>query len=79
MRIVVKVKTGSKIDEVKKVSLPADKRGENYEIKIKARPIEGQANQELIRTLSEFFRVPRDRVTIKSGLKSKNKIINIAD
>lgn len=70
MKISISVKTGSKIQEVKKI-------GDIYEVRVKARPIEGKANQEVIRLLSEFFEIPKSQIKIKSGTKSKNKIVEI--
>lgn len=46
-------------------------------IKIKAPQIEGKANKALIDFLSEEFKVAKSCITIKSGMLSKNKIIEI--
>ncbi len=71
--ISVAVKTGSK--------------NENYEISgdgtikiaIKERPVENKANEAVIRKIAEIFDEPKNKIKIKSGLKSKNKIIIIDD
>lgn len=47
-------------------------------IRLAAPPVDGQANEELIRFLAKLFRVSRQQVTILSGLTSKNKVIGIA-
>lgn len=44
---------------------------------IRSIPVEGAANNELIRYLSKTFEVLPNNVIIKKGLKNKNKIIEI--
>ena len=46
-------------------------------IKIAAPPVEGAANEELIRFLVKVFAVPRRAVTILSGATAKNKIVRL--
>jgi len=40
-------------------------------------PIDNKANLDVINILSEYFNVRKSKVLIKSGLKSKNKIVQI--
>lgn len=44
---------------------------------LKSPPVEGKANEELIRRLADRFRVPKSRIRIKSGLSSRNKLVEI--
>ncbi len=54
------------------------KTGENsFEIYLKSRPIDNRANLELLQLLSDYFKVNKSQIVIKSGLKSKLKIIEI--
>jgi uncharacterized protein len=46
-------------------------------IKIAAPPVDGAANEELLRYLAQLFAVPRRAVTILSGEMAKNKIVRI--
>ena len=46
-------------------------------IGIKSKPIEGEANKEIIKKLSKHFQIPVSCIQIKSGNKSKRKIIEI--
>lgn len=46
-------------------------------VKIKSPPVDGAANAELIKTLAEFFEVPKSAVAIIKGATSKNKQIKI--
>ena len=47
-------------------------------IRLAAPPIEGQANEELIRLLAELFDTPRRRIVILSGQTSKNKVVGVS-
>ncbi|MBT8490304.1 MAG: YggU family protein [Deltaproteobacteria bacterium] len=47
-------------------------------LKITAPPVEGKANEECIRFLSDKLGIKKNRITIKAGHKSKNKIIVIS-
>jgi len=44
---------------------------------LKAAPKEGKANQELIKTLADYYQVSKNQIRIINGLTSKNKIIKI--
>jgi uncharacterized protein len=46
-------------------------------IKIASPPVDGAANEELLRYLAQLFAVPRRAVTILSGEMAKNKIVRI--
>ena len=50
----------------------------NYlKIKLKAAPVKGEANAELIKLLSKKYNVSKSRVEIIKGLNTKNKRVNI--
>ena len=46
-------------------------------IGIKSKPIKGEANKEIIKKLAKHFGISTSLVQIKSGHKSKQKIIQI--
>lgn len=50
---------------------------ESFKIQVKAPPIEGKANAELISFLAKAFGVPKKAVTIESGDKSRAKRVSI--
>ena len=51
---------------------------QNYlKIKLKAIPEKGLANKELIKVLSQFFKVPKNNIEILAGHASKVKIVKI--
>jgi len=45
--------------------------------KIKAQPIDGKANEELIRLVAERFGVRKAQVSIKSGASGRMKLVQI--
>ena len=46
-------------------------------MKLQAQPIEGKANEALVRYLAEALSVPRSAVTITHGLTSKRKLVEV--
>lgn len=48
-----------------------------YMVSVKSPPKEGKANEELIEVLAKYFNVPKTRISIESGHKTRNKMIVI--
>ena len=72
-RINVRVKTGTSQEKL-------EMRGSREAlIWIQEKPVEGKANEAVIRILAKHFGVERRAVVIKSGLRSKAKLIEIHD
>ena len=71
MKVSVSIKPGSKIP-----GISIDK-GEKYIIRTSARPVDGRANLEMIDILADYFKVPKGKINILSGHKSRNKIVEI--
>ena len=46
-------------------------------IGIESKPMKGEANKEIINKLSKHFQIPTSSIQIKSGHKSKLKIVEI--
>lgn len=65
------VKTGSKTPGVEGVE------EDRVRIRVRSKPIDGEANSELIEIISEFFKVPKSKIEIVKGATSRNKIIKI--
>lgn len=90
MRIYVKVSPRSSKNEVHPVessllrgaALPQFNRvnqnfyGE-YKVKLTAAPVDGKANEALIKILSEHFKVAKSRISIVGGNTAKTKIVDI--
>jgi len=49
----------------------------SLKVKIKASPVKGKANQELIKVLADHFQVAKSQIEIAKGLTGRNKIIKI--
>ncbi len=71
MRIFVKVKPNSKVEKVEKIDEV------HFVVSVKAPPVEGKANEALIKLLSDYFNIPKGNIKIVSGLSSKSKIVEI--
>ncbi|MCQ4152640.1 MAG: DUF167 domain-containing protein [Archaeoglobales archaeon] len=70
MRISVKVKPSARETRV-------EKSGEEYLVSVRSPPVEGKANAELIEALAKYFGVPKSRIRIVAGQKSRKKIVEI--
>jgi uncharacterized protein (TIGR00251 family) len=49
----------------------------SLKIKIKAKPIEGKANKELIKVVADFLKIKGSEIEICSGQTSRNKGVKI--
>jgi uncharacterized protein (TIGR00251 family) len=71
MRIYIKVSPRSSKNEVAMIS-----EGE-YKVKITAPPVDGEANEMLIKVLATHFGVSKSCVQIVGGKSAKTKIVDI--
>ena len=67
MLVKIKVHANSSKEEIRKI-------GEIYEVWVKEKPIQGKVNSKLLKMFKKYFKKP---VRIKSGLTSRNKIIEL--
>jgi len=49
----------------------------DYEVRVDERATEGKANKRLVEILSEHFNIPKSKIAILKGTKSRNKIIEV--
>ncbi len=71
MKIKVKVVPNSSEQSIEKIN-------ENeFKIKLKSVPEKNKANKELLKLLSEYFKVSTNKINISKGFFSKNKTIEI--
>ena len=68
MRIKLKVHANSSQEKLIKLS------GTEYELWIKEKPVDGKANDEIVKILKKYFGKP---IKIVSGFSSKIKIIEL--
>lgn len=71
MNIAVKVKTGANTECVEQVD------STHFVVSVKAPPKEGKANQAVIRCLARHFAIAPSRVRIRSGLSSRQKVVDV--
>ncbi|MFO7995744.1 MAG: DUF167 domain-containing protein [Dehalococcoidia bacterium] len=72
MKIQVKVKPSSSTEEIRR-------EWDSFIIQVKEPPQEGKANQAVIKLLAQHFGVPRSQIRILSGLRSRNKVIEVRE
>lgn len=81
MRIFVKVKANSKenkvIEPVQRLLQTDERLNDYYTVCVKEPPVEGRANDAVIKTLAEYFDVSRSQVRLVSGAVSKIKVFDI--
>ena len=70
MKVLIRVKSNSKTEEIVQ-------EGDKLLIKVHEQPREGKANQAVIKLLAQHFGVSMSQIRILSGLRSKNKIIEL--
>ncbi|MEL6461005.1 MAG: DUF167 domain-containing protein [Cyanobacteria bacterium J06621_15] len=71
MQINVKVKPNSKQQKI------IEEENGTLTIRLKSPPVDGKANEELIKILSKKYSVPKSYIRIKSGISSRQKLIEI--
>ena len=69
--VCVRLKPNAKREKVEAVE------GGTLAVWVNAPPVEGRANAALIELLSEILGIPKSYLSIKRGLGSKNKVIEI--
>ena len=72
IKLLVKVKPGSGKDEIS-----VDEQN-NFSIKIKAKPIDGEANDYLVKYLAKEFNLSKGSIQIEKGATSRLKRIALA-
>jgi hypothetical protein len=48
-------------------------------VRLKAQPVDGKANAELIALLAAHFKVARASIKVKSGLAARSKLVSIGE
>ena len=54
-----------------------EKKGDSWRVKVTAAPVDGKANEALIKLISKELKVAKSTVIIKGGVTSKRKVIEI--
>lgn len=69
----VKVKPNARVSELEEQS------DGTWLARVKAPPVDGKANEELVALIAKHFGVRRNQVSIKSGAGGRLKLVQIAD
>ena len=69
--VLIHVQPGARRTEI------AGRHGDAIKIRVAAPPVDGAANQELIRFLAGYFKVSKSAVEIVSGAGSRDKRVRI--
>ena len=68
----VKVKPRAKVSELSKAA------DGTWVARLKAPPVDGKANEELVALVAEKFQCRKSAVTIKAGSASRTKLVRVA-
>lgn len=71
MRIYIKVIPRSSRNLVEKIS------GGEYRVRLTAPPVDGKANEALIKLLSEYFGVGKSAIVIIGGKSTQRKMVDV--
>ena len=72
MKITIKVKAGAKQAKIEKIS------DSSFSVWVKEKPQDGKANYAVRESIADYFNIPKSRVTLYSGGKSKTKLFEIS-
>lgn len=50
----------------------------SFDVKVDEKAMGGRANRRLVEILSEHFKVPRSRISIVRGAKSRDKMVEVS-
>lgn len=73
MKVSIKVIPGAKTETIQ-TALDG-----SIKVWVKGKPVEGEANRALISLLAKYYKTTKGKVRIISGLKSRNKVVEIID
>ncbi len=71
MKIIIKAKPGHREDKIEKVD------EKNYIVYVKAPPVDGKANESIIKLLATHFDVSPSLIEIISGYMGRIKVVEI--
>ena len=76
-KILIRVKPGSSQEKIVLVAPALDDSLAEYNVYLRAKPHDGEANTALIKLLSKHFKVAKTSISILRGAKSHTKIIEL--
>ena len=76
-RLPVRLTPGASSDRIDGWDVDADGRPV-LKVRVRARPVEGEANAALLKLLAKTLRVPKSAVSLDRGGQSRTKMISVA-
>ena len=76
-RLAVKLTPGASVDRIDGWDVDAEGRPV-LKVRVRARPIEGEANEALVKLLARALGVAKSAVSVQRGGQSRTKILEIA-
>lgn len=73
MHLTVVAKAKKKQEKVLKIT------SDTYAVSVKEPPVDGRANEAIIKSLSKYFNIPRSQILLISGYTSKIKTFDVPD
>jgi uncharacterized protein (TIGR00251 family) len=52
---------------------------DSFEVRVKEKPIKGQANKAVVKLLSFYFKISEEKIRLIKGFRGKNKIFELVD
>src|SRR5260370_11951713 len=71
--MLIRVHVTSNAKEARVVKVGDD----SFEVRVDERAVNGRANKRLLEILSKHFVVPKSRIFITKGMKSRDKIVQV--
>ena len=75
-RLAIKLTPGAATDRIDGWDLDAEGRPV-LKVRVRARPVEGEANEALVKLLARALGVPKSAVSVQRGGQSRTKILEI--
>ena len=75
-RLAVKLTPGASADRIDGWDVDAEGRPV-LKVRVRARPVEGEANEALVKLLAKALGVPKAAVSVQRGGQSRTKILDI--
>lgn len=77
MKINIRVQPRAKRNRLIKMNRQAGQLGDEWKLQLTAPPVDGKANQACIEFFARGLRIPRSRVRLLSGEKSRHKLLEL--
>jgi len=71
MRIYVRIKPKAKQPKVERID------DSHFSVSVTAPPVDGKANEAMIKALADFFDIAKSRIILVAGEKGKDKILEV--